>query len=311
MPSKSKSYPRDLIGYGSRPPNPRWPGDARIAVQFVVNYEEGGERSPLHGDKESEVYLHEVVGLTPRKGKRDETVESVYAYGSRVGFWRLMRLFEERRLQFTCYAVGMAIARHPDAARAMVDAGHEIASHGWRWIDYQSMGAPEERRHMRLAIEAIEQACGVRPVGWYTGRLSANTRRLVAEEGGFLYDADAYDDELPYWVTVGGKGHLVIPYTLDNNDMKFGTAQGFNTGHDFFTYLRDAFDVLYKEGEAGAPKMMSIGLHTRLVGRPGRVAGLMRFLDHVQRHDRVWICRRVDLAKHWRIVHPYRAPSPR
>lgn len=309
MSSKPKPYPRDLIGYGAHPPDPRWPGNARIAVQFVVNYEEGGERSPLHGDKESEVYLHEVVGLTPRKGRRDENVESVYAYGSRAGFWRIMRLFAERKLNFTCYGVGMAIARNPAAARAMIEAGHEIASHGWRWVDYQSMGIAEERRHMRLAIDAIEQACGVRPVGWYTGRLSANTRKLVVEEGGFLYDSDAYDDDLPYWVTVDGKGHLVIPYTLDNNDMKFGTAQGFNTGHDFFTYLRDAFDVLYKEGEAGTPKMMSVGLHCRLVGRPGRLAGLMRFLDHVQRHDGVWICRRVDIARHWRAVHPYRAPA--
>lgn len=307
MPRKIPPYPRDLIGHGRTPPDPRWPGDASIAVQFVVNYEEGGERSILHGDRESETYLHEVVGLTPRKGKRDETVESVYEYGSRAGFWRIMRLFEERRLPFTCYAVGMALARHPDAARAMIDARHEVASHGWRWIDYQAVGIAEERRHMRQAIEAIEQVCGVRPVGWYTGRLSANTRKLVVEDGGFLYDSDAYNDDLPYWVTVDGKGHLVIPYTLDNNDMKFGTAQGFNTGQDFFIYLRDAFDTLYKEGEAGAPKMMSVGLHVRLIGRPGRLAGLARFLDHIQRHDKVWICRRVDIARHWRTMHPYKA----
>jgi allantoinase len=303
---KPAPYPRDLIGYGRNPPDPRWPGGARVALSFVLNYEEGGERSILHGDKTSEVYLHEVVGLTPRKGRRDETVESVYEYGSRAGFWRIMRLFAERKLHFTSYAVAMALMRHPDAARAMVEAGHEIASHGWRWIDYDGMSVAEERKHMRLAIETTKEATGARPVGWYTGRLSANTRRLVVEEGGFLYDSDAYNDDLPYWVTVEGKGHLVIPYTLDNNDMKFGTAQGFNQADDFFTYLRDAFDVLYREGES-APKMMSIGLHNRLVGRPGRLAGLQRFLDHVQKHEKVWICRRADIARHWRDVHPYKA----
>jgi putative urate catabolism protein len=305
--AKAKPYPRDLIGYGANPPHPRWPGDARVAVSFVLNFEEGGENSILHGDKASEVYLHEVVGLTPRPGRRDETVESIYEYGSRAGFWRILRTFAARKLPFTSYAVGMAVARNPDGARAMAEAGHEVASHGWRWIDYQKMGIAEERRHMKLAIEAIEKACGTRPVGWYTGRVSANTRTLVAEEGGFIYDSDAYNDDLPYWMTVAGKGQLVIPYTLDNNDMKFGTAQGFNTGEDFFTYVRDAFDVLYREGET-APKMMSIGLHMRLIGRPGRLAGLERLLDHMQRHDRVWICRRRDIATHWRKVQPYRAP---
>jgi putative urate catabolism protein len=304
---KANPYPRDLIGYGASPPHPRWPGDARVAVSFVLNFEEGGENSILHGDKASEVFLHEVVGLTPRPGRRDETVESVYEYGSRAGFWRILRTFAARKLPFTSYAVGMAVARNPDGARAMVEAGHEIASHGWRWIDYQKVGIAEERRHMKLAIEAIEKACGARPVGWYTGRISANTRKLVVEEGGFLYDSDAYNDDLPYWVPVEGGGHLVIPYTLDNNDMKFGTAQGFNTGEDFFTYVRDAFDVLYREGES-APKMMSIGLHMRLIGRPGRLAGLERLLDHIQRHDKVWICRRRDIAAHWRAAHPYRAP---
>lgn len=305
---RAQPYARDLIGYGANPPHPQWPNNARVALSFVVNYEEGGERSILHGDKTSEVYLHEVIGLAPRVGKRDEQVESVYEYGTRAGFWRILRQFASRRLPFTCYAVGMALARHPEAAHAMIEAGHEIASHGWRWIDYQSMSIAEERRHMRLAIDAITKAAGERPLGWYTGRLSANTRKLVVEEGGFLYDSDAYNDDLPYWVTVDGKGHLVIPYTFDNNDMKFGTLQGFNQGEDFFVYLRDAFDTLYREGET-APKMMSIGLHMRLAGRPGRTAGLARFLDYVQRHDRVWICRRVDIARHWREVHPYVAPS--
>jgi allantoinase len=307
---KGRPYPRDLVGYGATTPHPRWPGDARVALSFVLNYEEGGERSILHGDKTSEVYLHEVVGLVPRKGRRDEVVESVYEYGSRAGFWRILRLFAERKLHFTSYAVAMALERHPDAARAMIEAGHEIASHGWRWIDYDTMGIAEERRHMRLAIDAITRVAGERPLGWYTGRISANTRQLVVEEGGFLYDSDAYNDDLPYWTTVGGKGHLVIPYTLDNNDMKFGTAQGFNQGEDFFIYLRDAFDTLYREGET-APKMMSIGLHMRLAGRPARIAGLARFLDHVQKHDRVWICRRADIARHWRDVHPYQPTTGR
>lgn len=308
MAKREKRYPRDLKGYGARPPHPRWPRDARIAVSFVLNFEEGGERSILHGDKESEVYLHEVVGLTPRRGKRDETVESVYDYGARAGFWRVLRLFGERRLPFTSYAVGMAVARNPEAAKAMAEAGHEIASHGWRWIDYQKMGIAEERRHMNLAIDTIARVCGARPVGWYTGRLSGNTRRLVVEDGGFLYDSDAYDDDLPYWVTVDGTGHLVIPYTLDNNDMKFGTAQGFNQGEDFFAYLRDAFDTLYREGGT-APKMMSVGLHCRLAGRPGRAAALARFLDYVQNHENVWVCRRADIARHWRQVHPYDAKT--
>lgn len=301
---KKPAYPRDLIGYGRTPPSAKWPGGACVAVSFVLNYEEGGERSILHGDKTSEVFLHEVVGQSPRKAQRDETVESVYEYGSRAGFWRILRMFNERKLQFTSWAVGMAVARNPAAAQAMHESGHEVASHGWRWIDYQHMPIAEERKHMKLAIDAIEKACGQRPVGWYTGRLSGNTRKLVVEEGGFLYDSDSYADDLPYWVHVDGEEHLVLPYTLDNNDMKFGTAQGFNTGEDFFRYLRDAFDTLYREGQDGHPKMMSIGLHCRLVGRPGRAAALARFLDYVQKHDRVWICRRVDIARHWRQVHP-------
>ena len=300
-------YPRDLIGYGSQPPHPRWPGDARVALSLVVNYEEGGENCVLHGDPGSEVFLHEVVGLTPLKGQRNLTVESVYEYGSRAGFWRLMRMFAARGIKITVWAVGMALERHPEAARALIDAGHEVASHGWRWIDYQNMPIAEEREHMRKAIAAIETVCGQRPLGWYTGRDSPNTRDLVVEEGGFVYDSDAYNDDLPYWTVVKGKPHLVIPYTLDNNDMKYGGMAGFNAGDQFFNYLKDAFDVLYEEG-ATAPKMMSVGLHLRLVGRPGRAAALARFLDHVQKHDKVWICRRIDIARHWQKEHPHKAP---
>ena len=299
------SYPRDLIGYGAKAPDPKWPGGARLALQIVMNYEEGGERSILHGDDFAEAFLQEVVGMQPLKGVRNMQVESIYEYGTRVGFWRLMRLFAERDVKISVFAVGMALERHPQAAAALVEAGHEVVSHGWRWIDYQFVGEDEEREHIRLAIESLTKATGSRPRGWYTGRLSPNTRRLVVEEGGFLYDSDAYNDDLPYWVLVSGKPHLVIPYTLDNNDMKFGMPQGFNTGDDFFTYLRDAFDVLYAEG-ATAPKMMSVGLHMRLAGRPGRFAALRRFLDHVQRHRDVWICRRIDIAHHWLRHHPFR-----
>jgi allantoinase len=299
------SYPRDLIGYGAKAPDPKWPGGARLALQIVMNYEEGGERSILHGDDFAEAFLQEVVGMQPLKGVRNMQVESMYEYGTRVGFWRLMRLFAEREIKISVFAVGMALERHPEAAAALVEAGHEVVSHGWRWIDYQFVGEDEEREHIRLAIESLTKATGSRPLGWYTGRLSPNTRRLVVEAGGFLYDSDAYNDDLPYWVVVSGKPHLVIPYTLDNNDMKFGMPQGFNTGDDFFTYLRDAFDVLYAEG-ATAPKMMSVGLHMRLAGRPGRFAALTRFLDHVQRHRDVWICRRIDIAHHWIRHHPFR-----
>jgi putative urate catabolism protein len=300
------AYPRDLKGYGQSPPNPEWPQAARVALQIVLNYEEGGENSILHGDAASEAFLSEIIGAQPLIGVRHMNMESIYEYGSRAGFWRLMRLFQSRRIPVTVFAVAMALQRHPEAAAAMVEAGHEIASHGWRWIDYQYMDEKDEREHIRLAIDAIEKVSGQRPLGWYTGRVGPNTRRLVAETGGFLYDADSYADDLPYWVTVAGKPHLIVPYTLDANDMRFATAQGFNAGDQFFAYLRDSFDVLYREGE-NQPKMMSIGLHCRLVGRPGRIAALERFLDHVQRHDRVWICRRVDIARHWRAKHP--APS--
>jgi len=305
----SSDYPRDLIGYGRTPPNARWPGGARLAVQIVLNYEEGGERSILHGDAESEAFLQEVVGVAPLVGVRNVQVESVYEYGSRVGLWRLLRLFERRGIKISVFAVAMALERHPEAARALVEAGHEIVSHGWRWIDYQFVDETTERQHMRLAIESIRRVTGSRPLGWYTGRLSPNTRALVVEEGGFLYDADSYSDDLPYWETVGGKAHLVVPYTLDNNDMRFATPQGFNSGDDFLRYLSDAFDVLYAEG-AECPRMMSVGLHMRLVGRPGRFAALERFLDHVEKHDRVWICRRIDIARHWHAHHPPAGRGP-
>ncbi len=298
------AYPRDLVGYGPNPPDPRWPGQARLALQIVMNYEEGGERSILHGDGHAEAFLGEVVGAEPLAGVRNVQMESIYEYGSRVGLWRLLRLFGERRIPISVFAVAMALERHPDAARAIVEAGHEIVSHGWRWIDYQFVEEAVEREHVRLAVDTLTRLTGSRPLGWYTGRLSPNTRRLVAEEGGFLYDADAYNDDLPYWVVASGRPHLVVPYTLDNNDMKFGGYQGFNSGDQFFAYLRDAFDVLYAEG-AERPRMMSVGLHMRLVGRPGRFAALQRFLDHVQKHSDVWICRRIDIARHWIAHHPH------
>ena len=301
------TYPRDLIGYGRRPPDPRWPGQARLALQIVLNYEEGGERAILHGDAESEAFLQEVVGMSPLPGVRNLQVESIYEYGSRVGFWRLLRLFAERDIKISVFAVAMALERHPEAARAIVEAGHEVVSHGLALDRLPVRGRGRGARAHAPRRRELDARDGQPPLGWYTGRLSPNTRRLVVEHGGFLYDADAYNDDLPYWVVVDDKPHLVVPYTLDNNDMKFGTPQGFNTGDDFFTYLRDAFDTLYAEG-AEAPKMMSVGLHARLVGRPGRLAGLARFLDHVAKHDRVWICRRLDIAKHWTATHPYRTP---
>ena len=296
-------YPRDMVGYGANPPHPHWPGDARVALQIVVNYEEGGENNVLHGDAASETFLSEIIGAAAFEGRRHMSMESIYEYGSRAGFWRLMRLFEDRKLPVTMFAVGMALERHPDAARAMVELGHEVASHGWRWINYDQIDEATERDHMHRAIDSITRLTGQRPLGWYTGRTSEQTQRLVAEEGGFLYDADSYADDLPYWVKVGERDQLIVPYTLDANDMRFATAQGFNTSDQFYAYLRDSFDTLYAEGET-APKMMSVGLHCRLAGRPGRMAGLRRFLDHVQSQDKVWICRRVDIARHWRAVHP-------
>ena len=301
------SYPRDLIGYGPVPPDPRWPGGARLAVQFVLNYEEGGEACILHGDAHAECYLHEVVGTPPLPGVRNLQIESVYEYGSRAGVWRILRLCREFDIPLTIFAVAMALERHPQLARELVAAGHEIASHGWRWIDYQNVPEDQERADMRRAIEVLARLTGERPLGWYTGRLSPNTRRLVVEEGGFAYDADAYNDDLPYWVTESGKPHLVVPYTLDVNDMKFGTAQGFNQGEDFYTYARDAFDALYAEG-ASQPRMMSIGLHNRLIGRPGRIMGLRRLLQHIRAHRDVWVCRRIDIARHWQALYPYPGP---
>jgi putative urate catabolism protein len=301
-------YPRDMVGYGRHAPNPEWPQQARVAVQFVINYEEGGENCVLHGDEASEAFLSEIVGASPLKGVRHMNMESIYEYGSRAGFWRLYRLFTQRGIPVTVYGVAMALERNPEAVAAMNEANWEIASHGYRWIDYQYMGENMERSHLQTAIEIHTRITGSRPLGWYTGRNSPNTRKLVVEEGGFLYDADSYADDLPYWVHDYGKPHLVIPYTLDNNDMRFATSQGFNSGDQFFAYLRDAFDLLYAEGET-APKMMSVGLHCRLVGRPGRALALARFLEYVQQHDRVWLCRRVDIAWHWHKHHPPKSPN--
>ena len=296
-------YPRDLIGYGANPPVVAWPGDARVAVQFVINYEEGGENCVLHGDVASEAFLSEIVGAQAYPGVRHMSMESMYEYGARAGFWRLHRLFTEREMPVTIFGVAMALERNPDVVAAMRAADWEIACHGLRWIDYQHMPESEEREHMRQAIEIHTRVTGERPLGWYTGRDSPNTRKLVTEAGGFLYDADSYADDLPYWTHEHGKAHLVVPYTLDANDMRFATNQGFNSGDQFFAYLRDAFDMLYAEGES-TPKMMSIGLHCRLVGRPGRASALKRFLDYVQSHEQVWVCRRADIARHWYAQHP-------
>ena len=302
------SYPRDLVGYGAHPPQVEWPGRGRVALQFVLNYEEGAENSVLHGDAGSEAFLSEIVGATSLPGARHMNMESMYEYGSRAGVWRVLRLFRERKLPLTIFAVAMALERNREAAAAFVEDGHEIASHGWRWIDYQGMAEATEREHIARAVDVIRRITGEAPLGWYTGRTSENTRRLVAEHGGFLYDADSYADDLPYWEMAAGTPQLIVPYTLDTNDMRFATPQGFNTGEQFFTYLRDAFDTLYAEGDK-APKMLSIGLHCRLAGRPARLASLARFLDHVQRHDRVWICRRVEIARHWREKHPFGKPA--
>ena len=308
-------YPRDLVGYGAHAPHARWPGGARIAVQIVLNYEEGAENCVLHGDAASETFLSEIVGAQAFPA-RHMSMESLYEYGSRAGLWRLLRLFRERRIPVTIFGVAMALERNPTAVEAMLEDGHEIASHGWRWISYQQIDEKTEREHVSRAVVVIRRLTGNAPEGWYTGRDSPNTRRLIVEHGGFVYDADSYADDLPYWVDVethgGAVPHLVVPYTLDSNDMRFTTPQGFNSGGQFYAYLRDAFNVLYAEGDpAGldAPKMLSIGLHCRIAGRPGRLAALARFLDYVQRHDSVWIARRIDIARHWIATHPYAAKA--
>jgi len=299
----STAYPRDMIGYGPNPPHANWPDDARIAVQVVMNYEEGGENNVLHGDPASETFLSEIIGAQAHQA-RHMSMESLYEYGSRAGVWRLLRLFEKFDIPVTVFAVAMALARHPDVAKACMDAGHEICSHGLRWIDYKDVDIETERAHMAEAIRIIKDLTGERPLGWYTGRTSPNTRKLVAEEGGFLYDADDYSDDLPFWRKEDGKPQLIIPYTLDTNDMRFATAQGFNSGDQFFAYLKDAFDALYEEG-AQSPKMLSIGLHCRLVGRPGRVKALERFFEYAKGHEKVWFARRVDIARHWVKEHPF------
>jgi allantoinase len=307
-------YPRDLVGYGRNPPHPQWPGLARVALQFVLNYEEGGENAVLHGDGGSEQFLSEMFN-PPSFTERHMSMEGIYEYGSRVGVWRILREFEKRGLPLTVFGVGMALQRHPELTAAFVELGHEIACHGWRWISYQNLDETTEREHMRLGLDAIEKLTGNRPLGWYTGRDSPQTRRLVADDGGLLYDSDYYGDDLPFWMKVKRTDgtvvpRLVLPYTLDTNDMRFALPQGFAQAEDFYIYLRDSFDALYAEGDPNgqnAPKMMSVGMHCRLLGRPGRLVALQRFLDHVAKHDKVWVCRRIDIARHWQATHPFKA----
>jgi putative urate catabolism protein len=312
----SEDYPRDLVGYGRTPPHPQWPDGARVALQFVLNYEEGGENSVLHGDAGSETFLSEIIGAQSFP-MRHMSMESLYEYGARAGLWRILRLFEARGLPLTVFGVAMALARNPDAVAAFRELGHEIACHGLRWISYQHMDAATERAHMQEAVAILRGLTGEAPLGWYTGRDSPNTRRLVVEHGGFAYDADHYGDDLPFWTRVditdaagnpAVRPHLVVPYTLDTNDMRFAAAQGFNSGTQFFDYLKDAFDTLYAEGDPNGlnqPKMLSIGLHCRIIGRPARAAALARFLDYVQTHQHVWVARRIDIARHWMAVHPF------
>ena len=312
MADQSIDYARDLIGHGRSPPHARWPNQARIAVQFVLNYEEGGENSVLHGDAGSEQFLSEMFAPAAFAA-RHMSMESIYEYGSRSGVWRILREFETRRLPLTVFGVSMALQRHPELTAAFKELGFEIACHGWRWISYQNMDEATEREHMRIGMDIIQQMTGERAVGWYTGRDSPNTRRLVADYGGFEYDSDYYGDDLPFWMPVQKTDgntvpQLIVPYTLDTNDMRFSSAQGFAQGDDFFTYLKDSFDVLYAEGDAeglNAPKMLSVGMHCRLLGRPGRTRSLQTFLDYVQSHSQVWICRRLDIARHWTKTHPF------
>ncbi|MEO6917455.1 MAG: allantoinase PuuE [Collimonas sp.] len=311
-------YPRDMTGYGRNPPHPQWPNKARIALQFVLNYEEGSENCVLDGDAGSETFLSEIIGAQSFPA-RHMSMESLYEYGSRAGVWRLLRMFEERRLPLTVFGVARALQRNPEATAAFQELGHEIACHGLRWISYQNIDEATERAHIAEAVSVIKELTGSAPLGWYTGRDSPNTRRLVMEHGGFSYDADHYGDDLPFWEPVGFKDangaaqvqpQLIVPYTLDTNDMRFAAMQGFNSGTQFYDYLKDAFDVLYREGDPhglNQPKMLSIGLHCRLVGRPGRAAALARFLDYVQAHGQVWVARRIDIANHWRATHPFSA----
>ena len=292
-----KNYPRNLVGYGNKEMNVVWPNNSRLALQIVLNYEEGAENSILHGDKHSETFLSEIIGAQPIKG-RHINMESMYEFGSRRGFWRLHKLFKEKNIPITIFGVAMALERNPEVCNAIKNGNYEIACHGWRWIDYQNVKKKIEKEHMKKAIKSIKKIFGERPLGWYTGRCSPNTRDLVFQDGGFLYDSDSYSDDLPYWEYKKNKKQLIIPYTLDNNDMRFATNQGFNSGEQFYTYLKDSFDVLYEEGKSN-PKMMSVGLHCRLIGRPGRIQSLKKFLDYVLKFKDVWICKRIDIAKHW------------
>jgi len=304
----TRPYPRDLVGYGRNPPHANWPGQARVALQFVLNYEEGGENATLHGDIGSEQFLSEMFN-PPSFAERHLTMEGIYEYGSRVGVWRILREFEKRGLPLTVFGVGMALQRHPELTQAFVELGHEIACHGWRWINYQQIDEATERLHMQTGINIIKVLTGKAPTGWYTGRDSPNTRRLLLDHGGFEYDSDYYGDDLPFWMKVKKSDgsvapHLVVPYTLDVNDMRFALPQGYSQAEDFFVYLRDSFDVLYAEG-ADSPKMMSIGMHCRLLGRPGRMLALQKFLDHIEKHADVWVCKRIDIARHWQATHPF------
>jgi len=298
----SKKYPRNMIGYGSKEFKTNWPNNAKLALQIVLNYEEGAENNILHGDKHSETFLSEIIGAQPIKD-RHINMESMYEYGSRRGFWRLNNLFKEKKIPVTIFGVAMALEKNPEVCEEIKNGDYEVACHGWRWIDYQNIKKSVEKKHMNQAIKSIKKIFGERPVGWYTGRCSPNTRDLVFEDGGFLYDSDSYSDDLPYWEYKKNKKQLIIPYTLDNNDMRFATNQGFNSGDQFYNYLKDSFDALYEEGKTN-PKMMSVGLHCRLIGRPGRIQSLKKFLDYVSKFNDVWICKRIDIAKHWIKNHP-------